>query len=442
MSNATKQIQNSFTLKFINTTNTRRKVQLFEQGSDSTLSVSKVESSVANGFQGTLTLPPTLWNFGSTQPFGYPNPTSTSNLEANWDVNDFRLRANFSGIIQYNFGSTKFSLASAGGLLQNMTIGEVNDRINYAIRNFSSELKSPSGLFVEIYVYIDQDYINSQTFPLNLTFPTTYKAWGISVQYPHDFPPSQKIEEVQLQSNFLNAGEWQDIDTIPTTTTSSANGIEVDDSASTISYDEIEKSQVGAVYDIASMSLNIGKTPSQDYADGQMLQPLCYDKRDVNGNSITFCKVPTKDPYQFQDSYSVLEMSTDDDDFILDGNTQFAYELEPQTTAILTFNYSKLNNLVADTELGVKAMEKEKEELKISDTNRSQKNTITITALLDKSKKKNTNKRKKAKSTKNFSNFISYSDEKQKHKARKYTAYVMGIGVGLLLFNKFKNQTK
>jgi hypothetical protein len=440
MSNATKQNKNSFTLRFTNTTNVKRKVSLFEQGSDSGFDLIKVNSAVANATQGTLFLSPIDWNFAANQPFGYPTSLLSEDLPFNVDTNNFRLRANNTGTITYNFGATTMNI---NGLLQDMTIDEVNTTINIALKS-NLEMRSPSGKYVEMYVYFDVTAFNNLggTYPKIMSDPVTYQNWGISVQYPYDFPSTDKIDGLNLQPGGIFPNEFQNIDTISEVVTASANGIEVNDSGSTISYDEIQQSQNGSVYDIASMSLDIGRTPSSDEADAQMLQPLCYDKRDVNGNTLTYCKVPTKSPYQFQNSYEVLSLSEVDDDFVLDGNTAFSYEVEALSTAILTFNYVKLTNLVADTKLGVDKMKQEKQELAVSDKKRNNKNTITITSILKPKKSKPKNKQKPSSKKNNFSNFKSSSDKETKHKSRKYTALALGVGVAFLFFNKFKNQTK
>ena len=77
-----------------------------------------------------------------------------------------------------------------------------------------------------------------------------------------------------------------------------------------VSYEEILRSQTGNAYDVISMGLDLGVSPNQDTRDSQMLSTFCFTKNSINGNELSYCKAPTKDPYQFQNSYGVIDMAT------------------------------------------------------------------------------------------------------------------------------------
>ena len=128
------------------------------------------------------------------------------------------------------------------------------------------------------------------------------------------------------------------------------------------------------------MSLDIGKSPSQDEKDGQMLTPFCFTKIDVNGNELTYCKVPTKDPYQFQDSYGLIDMGTESDNYVLDGRTKFNYNVQPLTTLFISFNYAQLTNLLFDTDLGISKAQKQQDFLTKYDKNKNINRLITLTS--------------------------------------------------------------
>ena len=66
-------IENSFTLKFENTTNSVRAITLFEQGGNDLTDVIEVNSASENASQGNITQPLTIWNFASSQPYQYPS---------------------------------------------------------------------------------------------------------------------------------------------------------------------------------------------------------------------------------------------------------------------------------------------------------------------------------------------------------------------------------
>ena len=428
MVNRELQYDNSFTLRFTNTTNTLRKVTLFQQGGDTQFNVSQVNSADENASQGNIVQPNLIWNFYSSQPYIYregvggaiittiTKPIDTSNLFSQASGN---LRVSVSGGSFLDIP-----------ILDTDNINQINDKINAYIRlNGSADnFRSPSGSFTEVNVFFDVSYFEQFPLPSNTTQPPYRSAWGVSVQYPTDMPIGRLVRNLNFPNN-ANP-EFDAIDTIPLTLTSSANGVVVEDSGSNVTYDEILRSQNGAVYDIISMSLDIGKTPTTLEAKSQMLQPLCYDKRNANGDSVTYCQAPTIDPYQFQNSYSVIDMASDKDNYVLDGNTEFNYSLEPLSTAILTFNYTKLTNLVGDTELGISNMRKEQERIKKFDAQRGVKAVRTIDIPSTKTK------------TKTKTNFINFSnDSENKDNSVNTRALGVLVGVGFLFFIYNLNQT-
>tara|TARA_R100001126_G_C4858331_1_gene165895 strand:- start:647 stop:1327 length:681 start_codon:yes stop_codon:yes gene_type:complete len=118
--------------------------------------------------------------------------------------------------------------------------------------------------------------------------------------------------------------------------------VSVRDSAG-LTYDEILRSQNGSVLDVRSMGYNLlGANSPTD----QMNQCMRFDKIDVNGNSVTYYKCPVKDPYQFQNSFGIIDMGKKADIYTLDGETQFNYLLKPFTSCQITFNYAELTNLM------------------------------------------------------------------------------------------------
>ena len=319
-------------------------------------------------------------------------------------------------------GGSKVDVA----ILNTDTLNQVNDKINATIR-LNADLTnflSPSGKYAEVNVFFDINYFEQFPLPQPKTNPPYRQSFGVSVQYPTDLP--HKLLQLNYPTNANS--EFGTLNTMNEVVTSSANGVVVEDSGSNITYDEILRSQNGAVYDIISMSLDIGKTPTILEAKSQMLQPLCYDKRNANGDSITYCQTPTIDPYQFQNSYSVIDMASDEDNYVLDGNTEFIYSVEPLSTAILTFNYTKLTNLVGDTRLGISNMRKEQERIKKWDAQRGMKaiSTINIPSSRPKSKK-------------NFNNFSNETETKVDSVNTR--AFSVMVGVGFLFFIYQLNQT-
>jgi len=365
-------IDNSFTLKFENTTNSVRTITLFEQGGNDPTDVIEVNSAFENASQGNITQSALIWNFVAQQPYQYDASVSPITAPINVDL----FKATTSGnleIISDNGGS-KVDVA----ILNTDTLNQVNDKINLAIRNNAdlTNFKSPSGLFAEVNVLFDINYFEQFALPQAKTNPQYRESFGVSVQYPTDLP--HKLLEINFPTN-ANP-EFATLNTMLLSTTSSANGVIVQDAGVNVTYEEIERSQSGAVYDIRSMGLDVGKAPTQNEKDGQMLSPFCFTKFDVNGNELTYCKVPTKDPYQFQDSYGVIDMGTESDNYVLDGRTKFNYDVQPLTSLFLTFNYAQLTNLLFDTELGLAQAKKEQDFLTKYDKNRNINRVIKLTA--------------------------------------------------------------
>jgi hypothetical protein len=71
-----------------------------------------------------------------------------------------------------------------------------------------------------------------------------------------------------------------------------------------------------------------------------------FIKTDINGKGVTYYKCPVKDPYQFQNSFGVIDMGKKADVYTLDGETSFNYTLSPFANCNITFNYVELTNLM------------------------------------------------------------------------------------------------
>lgn len=365
-------IDNSFTLKFENTTNNVRTITLFEQGGNDPTDAIEVNSAVENASQGNITQPALIWNFVANQPYQYQGVPTPVTDPINVDL----FTATTSGILEVisDNGGSKVNVA----ILNTDTLNQVNDKINLAIRQNAdlTNFLSPSGQYAEVNVFFDINYFEQFPLPQPKTFVPYKSSWGISVQYPTDLP--HKLLELNYPTN--PNSEFQTLNTLNEVSTSSANGVIVQDAGVNVTYEEIERSQSGAVYDIRSMGLDVGKAPTQDERDGQMLSPFCFTKYDVNGNELTYCKVPTKDPYQFQDSYGVIDMGNESDNYVLDGRTKFSYDVQPLTSVFITYNYAQLTNLLFDTKLGLEQAKKEQDFLTKYDENRNVNRVIKLTS--------------------------------------------------------------
>lgn len=111
-----------------------------------------------------------------------------------------------------------------------------------------------------------------------------------------------------------------------------------------ISYEQILQSQNGGVYQVNGLTINVVSALNDGAKASQLLKPFIFKKRDVNGDELRVEKFQTIDPYQFQFSYSFVNLVDEDEIFVLDGNTEFRYEIEPNVAVNVTFNYIELKN--------------------------------------------------------------------------------------------------
>lgn len=126
-----------------------------------------------------------------------------------------------------------------------------------------------------------------------------------------------------------------------------------------ISYEQILQSQNGAVYQVNGLTINIVSAPSDGLKVTQLLQPFIFTKKDVNGNEIRIEKFQAVDPYQEQYSYSFVDLVDDGEIFALDGNTEFQYSIEPNTSVNVTFNYVEVRNYNFGTQESEDELKKE-----------------------------------------------------------------------------------
>ena len=119
----------------------------------------------------------------------------------------------------------------------------------------------------------------------------------------------------------------------------------------------MENSQIGSMLDIQSIRINIVASASEVEKQSQVLSPLIFAHKDSNGNDIEYAKVPTIDPYQAQFVIPEMRTGSDSANYILDGNTRLDYNIKKQTTVDITFNYSKIKNLLDDTRRGLEELQ-------------------------------------------------------------------------------------
>jgi hypothetical protein len=126
-----------------------------------------------------------------------------------------------------------------------------------------------------------------------------------------------------------------------------------------VTYEEILQSQNGANYQVNGLTINIVSAPSEGVKTTQLLNPFIFTKKDVNGNEMRVEKFQSIDPYQYQYSYSFVNLVDEGEVFVLDGNTEFTYKVEGNTQVNVTFNYIEVKNSTFETEEGEKELIKD-----------------------------------------------------------------------------------
>ena len=340
-------LPNSFTLKFANTTNFVQRITLFREGTNNQNDVNDVLTATTNGFDAFPILDAPTWNVVSNQPYVYFNNPLLTSLPTYPTINDITIRGT-GNILLVSDNETSPSVFSTITIpvTNGETLGVVNTRINQYIRNFGdlTNFKNVDGDFMTLNLVVDFTIFDAYPLPINLAIDI--KPYGISIQYPYptDLPIGSTGFPIRLSQIYFPSTASVLIDkcyAIPLEVSAGANGVLVTGTQN-IPYDAIKQSQNGGVLSIQSLTLNIGDTPSQFESESQLLQPFLFKKLDVNGNEFELQKAQTIDPYQFQNSYAIVDMLEEGENFVLDGNTRFSYSVEGKTTMNLTFNYIQL----------------------------------------------------------------------------------------------------
>ena len=179
-----------------------------------------------------------------------------------------------------------------------------------------------------------------------------------------------------------------------------------------IPYSEILESQNGQVLDIKSMRIdafsNTGLNKSAVIS--QLSEPLSFVKLDANDNKLEYNKIPTIDPYQFQNTIDYINMKTKADTYALDGNTSFNTGIQANTTMRLTCAYTQLTNLTATSEYAKEYEQKQEnkiqEQIEENDTRRNYQLQVpdgTIKGIEEENTRQEDLEKKKTHWTKNLS---------------------------------------
>ena len=198
--------------------------------------------------------------------------------------------------------------------------------------------------------------------------PLTGSTAGYFTGDPNDTGNPMLIEDLSFSSIITTGGAV--IDQVQTnirlytstyTNTSNNGAIEILKGQGT-PYPQILESQSGLVLDVKSMRIDALSDITENVRF-QLLEPLTFTKNNANGKEISYNKMPVIDPYQYMNSVDFVKMKSKADTFTFDGQTKFSSALQPNMTVRLSYNYTSLTNLVADTEYGQEMIAKQTQQL-------------------------------------------------------------------------------
>lgn len=132
-----------------------------------------------------------------------------------------------------------------------------------------------------------------------------------------------------------------------TTTFVSGSGGSVED-LNGIGYGELLNSQTGEALCINSMTLQVYESSLFDENEriAQLLQPIKFNRKLVNGNARDKVLAPTVDIYQKSTTLENLTLGYEANDYVLDGRTSLKFTLLPFAKINLQLKYTILTNYV------------------------------------------------------------------------------------------------
>ena len=353
-------LSNTFDITIKNNSPSRQEVSMFELGSNN-------PNRILPNIQ-FVSQTPTMVSAGQNNPYSVPSWNLSPQLGGIW----IRLNSDGEAYITYKYDITLFfknsqqiTITSLGGQLQ--TLEQDLNAINNALEN-SVPTPNPN---------IPIKYARLQLAPIYFTDPDTGNPdieptlLAVTVLYLTANPITGINDGTYFrESDFNNPQLFNAISInpqqvgLPSTAISSLNlwdrtgkntskngAIEVPNNAGT-PYNQILESQNGQVLDIKSMRIDAfsNGVPNQANIISQLSEPLIFSKLDSNDNRLVYNKIPTVDPYQFQNTIDYINMKTKADTYALDGNTSFATGIQANTSMRLTCAYTQLTNLTATSE--------------------------------------------------------------------------------------------
>ena len=394
-------LSNTFDLTIKNNSSSRQEVSMFELGS------SNPNRILAN---------PTI-SLSTPQSFDVLGTPTTVEY---WDLqnNILSLNGNNEVVIAspFTFRISKFGSSLDITGLGGTTLSEILETINEDLASSGAFGKYARIQLAPIYSS-GKSRIKSNRLLISIMYYTADPITGINdgtyfTGDPNDISNPQKFHSFSMiglpNPNPILTLRFMNTEMVIT----NANGsISLPNNAG-IPYNQILESQNGQVLDIKSMRIDAFSNTgvNQPAIISQLSEPLSFVKLDANDNKLEYNKIPTIDPYQFQNTIDYINMKTKADTFALDGNTSFNTGIQANTTIRLTCAYTQLPNLTATSEYAKEYEQKQEdninEQIEENDTRRNYQLQVpdgTIKGIEEENARQEDLEKKKTHWTKNLS---------------------------------------
>lgn len=318
--NGGKEISNSFNLEFNNLSEHEQTITLFELGNTSKNGAPtkneavEVDASIYIPFFTLASTPPTQY---SDIEMKVPSTIATlANVNGNLSVSNPVFPNNIKGV-------------------ESIINATMNADANFAGIQMS-------------FVFDFNNWKSNNPFPLTMFFfyDTTKMLTPLSDYYIKKLTIANGIDS-EFVDNMQNE---------PRNDVYLTNGDVVITDRGSVSYGEILESQNGQVLDLKNLSILVSEksTSISTSQSAQLFNCLSFTKRDINGNKVESSNCPVIDVFSNPSINTIndIKLERTPDKYTLDGNTKFNYTINSGNVVQLGAEYTKLTNLLQESEKG------------------------------------------------------------------------------------------
>jgi hypothetical protein len=343
-----KEIDNSFNLSFVNVSGGTETINLFELGSEGV----KVPEPFNLQEKGA-----TLLSTYFTAAYVFDSAQNAQGLLTNDDIT---LTENT------NWTITQGTVSRGSIITTGQTLSQVNASLNTNLDSAGSEW---DGVRVQL-VFDFASYQKNKEFQMLLYVfynkdEYTYTGGRVSrLRFTSAGKGTNDIDDIndEILQNVSCTKEVNDAGATigtPAVVIKGRNGI---------TYETIKESQNGQVLDIKTINFQVNPISTATDLRQQQQTTYCFtfEKKDINGNRIEYKKCPVIDTFSNPSINAIddIQLERKADVYTLDGTTNFEYTLRSGAVVILGAEYTKLTNLLQQSEEGQEIIQVEKKNIK------------------------------------------------------------------------------